>query len=62
LTSKKGRQTKIALWIKICEGCEGSEASTEEVYQFNEHESSNLREEIDGSLIINNQKEEHTHC
>ena len=26
-----------------CEGCEGSEASTEEAYQFNENKGSNLR-------------------
>jgi hypothetical protein len=52
---KKGRQTKITLKTKICERCEGSEASTEETYQFNEN--SNLRGEIDGNLTNNNQKE-----
>jgi hypothetical protein len=47
---------------KICEWCEGSEASIEEPYQFGEHKSTNLRGEVDGNLINNNQKEGHTHC
>ncbi|MGC2575451.1 MAG: hypothetical protein WA364_28420, partial [Candidatus Nitrosopolaris sp.] len=43
---------------KICEGCEGSEASIEEAYQFDEHKSSNLRGEIEANLVNSNQKEE----
>ena len=55
-----GRSLNLSTDIqtKICEGCEGSEASTEEAYQFDEHKSSNLRGEIE----YNNQKEGHTHC
>jgi len=46
---------------KICEGCEGSEASTEEPYRFEENKGSNLRGEIDGNLTNNNQKKEGVH-
>ena len=45
MTSKKGRQTRITLRL-ICEGCEGSEASTGGPYQFDEHKESNLRGEF----------------
>jgi hypothetical protein len=38
----------------MCEGCEGSEASTEGTYQFGEHKTSGLREEIEENLIHNN--------
>jgi hypothetical protein len=42
----------------ICEGCEGSEASTEKTYQ---HSDSNLRREMDDNLLNYKLKERHTH-
>jgi hypothetical protein len=32
---------------KICEGCEGSEASIKEGYEFDEHKTSRLTKEIE---------------
>jgi hypothetical protein len=57
----KGLNLSTDIQTKICEGCEGSEASTEEVYQFDEHKSANLRGEIVGNSVYNNQKEERDH-
>ena len=43
---------------KICEGCEGSEASIERAYQLNEHRDNNLRGEVVGNSVYNNQNED----
>ena len=42
----------------ICEGCEGSEASTEKTYQQSD---SNLQREMDDNLLNYKLKERHTH-
>jgi hypothetical protein len=43
------------LKTKICEGCEGSEASTQGTYQFGKHKNTNSRGEIDENLMNSNQ-------
>jgi len=61
--ARVGRALSLSTYIqtKICEGCEGSEGSTEEPYQFAGHKSSDLRGEIDGNLINYNQKDGYAH-
>jgi hypothetical protein len=49
MTSKT--EGRPRLQTKICEGCEGSEGSTEEPYRFEENKGSILRGEIDGNII-----------
>jgi hypothetical protein len=60
--ARVGRALNLSTDIqtKIHEGYEGSESSTEEVYQFNEYKSANLRGEIDGNSVYNKQKEDGT--
>ncbi|MFZ0224117.1 MAG: hypothetical protein WAM42_20745, partial [Candidatus Nitrosopolaris sp.] len=61
--ARVGRALNLSTDIqtKICEGCEGSEASIEEDYKFGEHKTSHLREDVEANLINNNQREEGVH-